>query len=168
MLLLFFFKESPSNTTEEKVDIMQLFAKAQEKYNNQVYLKAMLQMVIFNPSTSTSDYHVTSPNNIHYILVQGKRCKCSSYSGSKRSPKTTDTFWAKRTSTAIPPTKPTTTGTVAKNIANSGHTAKEAKSTLYPCPLPVRKFVTVPCGERTIQRGGATEWCITSKGGTDK
>ncbi|XP_066030629.1 mRNA-decapping enzyme 1B isoform X2 [Pocillopora verrucosa] len=28
-------KESPSNTTEEKVDIMQLFAKAQEKYNNQ-------------------------------------------------------------------------------------------------------------------------------------
>ena len=44
---------------------MQLFAKAQEKYNNQVYLKAMLQMVIFNPSTSTSDYHVTSPNNIH-------------------------------------------------------------------------------------------------------
>lgn len=92
MLLLFFFKESPSNTTEEKVDIMQLFAKAQEKYNNQVYLKAMLQMVIFNPSTSTSDYHVTSPNNIHYILVQGKRCKCSSYSGSKRSPKTTDTF----------------------------------------------------------------------------
>ena len=44
---------------------MQLFAKAQEKYNNQVYLKAMLQMVIFNPSTPRSDYHVTSPNNIH-------------------------------------------------------------------------------------------------------
>nr|XP_058941889.1 mRNA-decapping enzyme 1B-like [Pocillopora verrucosa] len=33
--LLLVLVESPSNTTEEKVDIMQLFAKAQEKYNNQ-------------------------------------------------------------------------------------------------------------------------------------
>ena len=39
---------------------MQLFAKAQEKYNNQVYLKAMLQMVIFNPL----NFHKWLPCNL--------------------------------------------------------------------------------------------------------
>jgi len=31
-------KESQTNASEEKVDIMQLFAKAQERFDNQVWL----------------------------------------------------------------------------------------------------------------------------------
>lgn len=37
--MLFLLKESQANASEEKVDIMQLFAKAQERYNNQVQLE---------------------------------------------------------------------------------------------------------------------------------
>lgn len=32
-------KESQTNASEEKVDIMQLFAKAQERFDNQVHVQ---------------------------------------------------------------------------------------------------------------------------------